>query len=104
MPKTYISVLGGLLVLMVATILASKVHIGPHDQHVWNLVVALVIAGCKMSLIVAFFMHVKYGSKLTRVFAAAGFLWLVIFFVLLFCDYYGRMHWDSPFTISPYLN
>jgi cytochrome c oxidase subunit 4 len=104
-PKTYLSVLIGLLVLMGATMLAAEIHIGPEDQHVFNLLVALAIATCKMSLIVAFFMHVKYGSKLTRVFAMSGFLWLIIFFVLIFCDYYARQAgWDTPFTTSPYLN
>lgn len=105
-PKTYISVLGGLFVLMAATIAAATVHIGPEHQHVFNLLVALAIAGCKMALIVSFFMHVKYSSKLTRVFAMAGFLWLIIFFVLLFDDYVARVYFEgsiaSPFTTSPY--
>jgi len=79
-------VLGGLLVLMVLTILAAKVHIGAWQ----NLVIALAIAFCKMSLIIAFFMHVKYSSRLTQVFALSGFFWLVIFFVLLFDDYLAR--------------
>lgn len=97
-PKTYVTVLGGLLVLMVLTILAAEVHIG-----VWqNLVVALAIAFSKMSLIVLYFMHVKYSSNLTRVFAASGFVWLVIFIVLLFADYVARTLGDTPFTVSPY--
>lgn len=97
-PKTYATVLGCLLILMLLTIFAAKIHLGT----IQNLVLALFIAGCKMSLIVAFFMHVKYSSKLTRVFASAGFLWLVIFFVLLFCDYLGRWLGSTPFTVSPY--
>jgi len=91
---------------MALTVGAATVHIGSHDQHYMNLVVALVIAGCKMALIVSFFMHVKYSSKLTQVFAMAGFLWLIIFFVLLFDDYLAREYFhgvlSTPFTSSPY--
>tara|TARA_R110001592_G_scaffold326206_3_gene606963 strand:- start:265 stop:531 length:267 start_codon:yes stop_codon:yes gene_type:complete len=86
---------------MALTIGAAKFHIGPADQHVYNLLVALAIAGCKMSLILMFFMHVKYGSKLTAVFATGGFFWLVIFFTLLFADYMSRI-WNSPITPNPY--
>lgn len=97
-PKTYVSVLGGLIVLMLATIFAAKVHIGTVE----NLLLALFIAGCKMSLIVAFFMHVKYSSRMTRIFAGAGFFWMILFFVLLFCDYMGRHYGITPIVPSPY--
>lgn len=97
-PKTYVSVLGGLIVLMLATIFAAKVHIGT----IQNLLLALFIASCKFSLIVAYFMHVKYSSRMTRVFVSAGFFWLILFFVLLYADYLGRWLGISPFTASPY--
>lgn len=100
-PKTYATVLGCLMVLMLLTIYAATVHIGPPEVHIYNLLLALAIAFCKMSLIVMFFMHVKYGSKLTTVFATSGFFWLVIFITLLFADYTTR-GWSSPFTGSPY--
>ncbi len=100
-PKTYVTILCCLFVLMALTVGAGKVHIGPHDVHVYNLLIALFIAFCKMSLILMFFMHVKYGTNMTRVFAMGGFCWLVIFFTLLLADYMSR-HWDSPFVISPY--
>lgn len=100
-PKTYVTILIGLLVLMALTIGAANVHVGPADQHVYNLLIALAIAFSKMMLILMFFMHVKYGSKLTAVFATGGFFWLVIFFTLLFCDYFTR-YWSSPITPSPY--
>ena len=100
-PKTYGAVLGCLLILMMATIFAAKIHIGPPEVHIYNLLLALFIAFCKMSLIISFFMHVKYGTKLTAVVASSGFFWLVIFITLLFADYAAR-GWNSPFTGSPY--
>ena len=113
MPKTYISILVCLFFLMGATIFAATIDLGSTA----NLLLALFIACCKMSLILMFFMHVKYGSKLTQVFALSGFIWLIIFFTLLFCDYKGRgadygngaavgimqnEEINSPFAKSPY--
>ena len=100
-PKTYITILLSLMALMGLTIAAAQVHIGPEGQHVFNLVIALAIACAKMSLILMFFMHVKYGSKLTAVFATGGFFWLIIFFTLMIADYATRV-WQSPFVGSPY--
>jgi cytochrome c oxidase subunit IV len=98
-PKTYITILLCLFVLMAATIGAAYIDLG---SPIYNLIVALFIACCKMSLILMFFMHVKYGSKLTAVFATGGFFWLIIFFTLLFCDYVARYVSTSPFSPSPY--
>jgi cytochrome c oxidase subunit 4 len=101
-PKTYITILLSLMVLMGLTIAASKVHVGPEGVHVYNLLIALAIACAKMSLILLFFMHVKYGSKLAAVFATGGFFWLIIFFVLMMADYFTRENWISPVVGSPY--
>ena len=45
------------------------------------------IAIAKAVLIIMFFMHVKYGSNLTKLFAAAGFVWLVILFAFALSDF-----------------
>jgi len=66
-------------------LVAEYVDMGP-----WNIVVALLIAGTKMSLVIYFFMHVKFDDALTRLFAAAGFIWLIILLVLTLSDYYTR--------------
>ena len=97
-PKTYVTILFCLFILMAATIGASYIHLGT----TYNLLLALFIAICKMSLILMFFMHVKYGSKLTAIFATSGFFWLIIFFTLLACDYAGRTLSISPISGSPF--
>jgi cytochrome c oxidase subunit IV len=56
------------------------------DLGKWNTVVALVIAFCKMILVVLFFMHVKYATGLTRVIIIAGFFWLGIMITLSCSD------------------
>ena len=43
-----------------------------------NNAIALTIAVCKALLVILYFMHVRYSDKLTWVFAAAGFFWLLI--------------------------
>ena len=49
--------------------------------------VALAIAIAKATCIVLFFMHVKYSSNLTKVFAASGFLWFLILISFFLADY-----------------
>ncbi len=97
-PRTYTQVLIALMAFMFLTIAAYYMHINP----LANLIIALMIAFTKVSLIVMFFMHVKYGTNLTRIFACSGFLWLIIFITLLFGDYMGRIYGTSPFTANPY--
>ena len=53
--------------------------------------VALAIAGTKAVLVILYFMHVRYSSKLIWVFSIAGFVWLVLFFVLILADYETRV-------------
>jgi cytochrome c oxidase subunit 4 len=55
-----------------------------------NLIVALTIAICKALLVVLFFMHVRYSSRLTQVFAGAGVLWLIVLLVITLSDYLTR--------------
>jgi cytochrome c oxidase subunit 4 len=83
--RTYVLVFVCLALLMAVTVGAAQVHLG------WlNTPIALVIALVKATLIVLFFMHVRYASPLVRIFAAGGFVWLVILFALTFSDYFTR--------------
>ncbi|MBK8901640.1 MAG: cytochrome C oxidase subunit IV family protein [Anaerolineaceae bacterium] len=86
--RTYLLVYVALLALVAATVAAAFLPAGP-----WNLVLALGIALTKALLIILFFMHVKAGSRLIKLFAGAGFLWLVILFVLALSDYLARTYW-----------
>ena len=51
-------------------------NIAPGLTLFWNPVVALAIACTKMTLVVLFFMHVKYSTKLTKLTVASGFIHL----------------------------
>jgi cytochrome c oxidase subunit 4 len=64
------------------------------DLGVWNPVVALTIAVIKAVLVILFFMHVKYSSKLTKLTISAGFFWLMIMITMSLTDYATR--WFVP--------
>ena len=86
-PKpTYYIVFALLAVLLVATVAASRVDLG-----IWNVPVALAIAIAKAILIVLYFMHVRYGSPLVRLFAAGGFFWLLIMLAFILTDVQARL-------------
>ncbi len=93
--KLYFGVWVALLILLFATWAAAELNLG-----VFNNVVALGIAFAKMALVLLFFMHVKYEKRLTWVFVAAGFIWLVIMFGYILGDYLTRS--TSPNLLKVY--
>ena len=70
--KTYLMVWAALMFLLAATWGVAEFNLG-----IANTVVAVIIAFIKMGLVILFFMHVRYNSRLTWVFAAAGFVWFL---------------------------
>jgi cytochrome c oxidase subunit 4 len=72
--KVYILVFLALLVLTAVTTAVAFFDLGGGT----NNAIALTIAVCKALLVILYFMHVRYSDKLTWVFAAAGFFWLLI--------------------------
>ena len=60
------------------------------DLGALNLIVALAIASIKASLVILFFMHVKYSSRLVWVFAGMGFLFVMLQFAFTLMDFFSR--------------
>jgi len=85
--KSYLSVFVSLLILTGLTVLVASYDLGR-----LNTIVALTIAVIKASLVVLFFMHVYYSSKLTKVIVFAGLFWLAIMITLTLSDYLTRGH------------
>ena len=75
-------------ILMASTYLTWQVAY--FDLGSLNTMVALGIAGFKAVLVVLFFMHVKYSSRLTWVVVIASVFWLGILLTLTFGDYLTR--------------
>lgn len=84
-PKTYLAILAALLVGTAATIAASYVDMGP-----LNPIIALAIACAKAVLVILFFMHVKYSSKLTKLTVGAGVFTFLILVGMTLADYFTR--------------
>jgi cytochrome c oxidase subunit 4 len=82
----YLIVFGALLVLTGLTVWVSSIHLGDP----WNDVVALVIAVTKASLVVLFFMHVKYSTAMVRLTVIAAILFLVTLLGITWSDYWAR--------------
>jgi cytochrome c oxidase subunit IV len=76
-------------ILIAATFLTA--WIATIDLGAINTVVALIIATCKASIVVLFFMHVKYTSeKMTKAVLIAAVFWLILMLVLSLADYSTR--------------
>jgi len=96
-PRTYVAVLAALMGLLALTVAAAFINIdrwtSAHGIGAgWNTAIALTIAILKGLLIVLFFMHVRYASRITWVFSAAGFVWLMMMLALTMTDYFSRNH------------
>jgi cytochrome c oxidase subunit 4 len=84
-PRLYVVIISILFALTWATW-----AIAFQDLGIWNPVVALTIAVIKAVLVILFFMHVRYSSRLTKITVAAGFFWLLIMITLSLSDYLSR--------------
>lgn len=56
----------------------------------WNVIIAMTIACVKATLVVLYFMHVRYSSRLIWVVFTSALFWLIILFALTFADYWTR--------------
>ena len=72
--KLYAIIFGSLLFFTALTAGVAFIDLGGN----LNTLVALAIAVGKALLVVLYFMHARYSSRLTWIFAAAGFIWLMI--------------------------
>lgn len=84
-PITYAMVFGTLLVFTGITVGAAYVDLG-----VFNPVIALAIACFKAVIVILFFMHVLYQSKLIKMTVAAGFFTFIVLITMTLSDYISR--------------
>lgn len=95
-PGLYAIILGCLLIFTGLTVWASFIDLG--DSRLpftglmvhWNPVVALAIACTKMVLVVLFFMHVKYSTKLTKLTVLSGLFTFIVLIGMTLTDYMTR--------------
>jgi cytochrome c oxidase subunit 4 len=87
----YITIFASLMVLTGVTVGAAYVDLGA-----FNFATAMVIASFKASLVVWFFMHVKYQSHLTKLTVATGLFFLTILLGMSLVDYVSRDNFQGP--------
>jgi cytochrome c oxidase subunit IV len=84
-PKVYLVIFGTLLMFTAITVAASYMEL-----YVFNAIVALAIACIKAVLVILFFMHIKYSSRLTKLTVAAGFFTFFVLITMTMTDYISR--------------
>jgi cytochrome c oxidase subunit 4 len=83
--RLYLAIFGALMVGTIVTVVVAYFDLG-----FLNNIVMLAIACTKALLVVLYFMHVRWSTRLTWVVAASGFFWLLILFGLTMADYVSR--------------
>jgi cytochrome c oxidase subunit 4 len=81
----YWAVFFALVVGTLVTVWSATIDLGR-----LNVIVALLIASVKAALVVLYFMHVKYSSKMVWLFAASGFLWVAMMILFTMADFASR--------------
>ena len=89
--STYYTIFGALMLCTALTVGAAFINLGN-----LNFPVALAIAIFKATLVVLFFMHVKYGSRMTKLIVMTAFFFLGIMLTLTMSDYLSRGWFPAP--------
>ncbi len=90
-PKIYIAIFAALMLGTGITVWAAF-----QNFHQFNIVIALVIATIKATLVVLYFMHARYSSKRTQLVIVCSVFWLAIMLALTLTDYTTRSHETQP--------
>jgi cytochrome c oxidase subunit 4 len=99
--RILVSVWAALIVLTGTTVAVSYLELGE-----WNIVLALLIALFKASLVAWVFMGIRHSTTLTKLFCVAGLVWLGIMMFITFSDYTTR-HWTyqaQPWSLPKPVN
>jgi cytochrome c oxidase subunit IV len=85
-PKSlYYTIFGALMIGTVLTVVVAFFDLG-----FLNNIVMLAIAGAKATLVVLYFMHVRWSSRLTWLVVGSGIYFLLILFTFTMMDYMTR--------------
>lgn len=83
--SVYFTIFGALMGLSAITVAAAFINLGS-----LNPIVALLIAGIKATLVILYFMHVKYSSQLTKITVVLSLFFVAILFAETLMDYATR--------------
>jgi len=83
---TNFNVFLALIILTIVTVMVTAVDLGAS----WNLVVALLIACVKVTIVLLWFMHLKYDTNINRVIFSSAMFFVFLFFGLTAADVFYR--------------
>jgi cytochrome c oxidase subunit 4 len=92
----YLTIFFALMILTAVTVAAAYLDLGQ-----FNFAVAMAIAGFKASLVVWYFMHVKWQSSLTKLTLATGMFFLAILLGMSLIDYASKDFTGMPAPVNP---
>ncbi len=78
---------GVLVILFAVTLGSAYLPLGTA-----NVVINLAIAAAMVAVLATFLMDLRNSTALVRIIAAAGGLWIIIMFSLIFVDYFSRSY------------
>src|SRR5690606_19431291 len=81
----FFNVLVALLILTVVTVAVSRFDFGSA-----NMFIAMGIASVKASLVILFFMHVKWDTAINKIVFLSSFLFLSLLFIFTLADHATR--------------
>jgi cytochrome c oxidase subunit 4 len=84
-PKVYLVILFALLLGTTLTVWASFIDLG-----FWNPIIALAIATTKATLVLLYFMHVRYSTRLTKLAIGGGIFIFLTLISMTLADYISR--------------
>jgi cytochrome c oxidase subunit 4 len=84
-PMNYLFVYIALIIGTILTVVAADIDMG-----VFNPIIALGIACTKACIVILFFMHVKYQSRLVKLTVGAGFFTFIVLITMTLTDYMSR--------------
>lgn len=88
--RVYYAVFATLIVFTAVTVAVAYLDLGP-----LNTVVAMAIASTKATLVMLYFMHLRYSDRLTWLMIAAAVAWLGLLIIITLSDYASR-GWLGP--------
>ncbi len=84
--RVYVTIFLLLLVGTALTVLAARIDF-PWQL---NTIVAMTIAIAKATVVVLYFMHVRYSARLIWVIIGAALFWMALLFAFTLADFYTR--------------
>jgi len=92
----FLRVILALLFLTIITVAVSYLDFGSG-----NMFVAMAIASVKVSLVMTFFMHLKWDTAINNIAIISSFLFLSLLFIFTLADYATRGNTDLLLTETP---